>query len=201
MHFARPPIPAGRIGSVWDSEAKAKRFTFTVTNLCFEWFGASRSSIAVGDVIRQYSHREELFVWQAFWRDAADGFTVVSKEVFRFDTPIPVMTCIAAPSSETYPLQRRRNALSPFLPYGISLKELWDVTGELCTGKTVLSKGPARLAQQRWGFQGQDAIALPLIEPLATLLLKGFWFSFCFRKSWALPRPLFPGIENGGVAT
>jgi len=155
--------------------------------------------IAVGDVIRQYSHREELFVWQAFWRDAADGFTVVSKEVFRFDTPIPVMTCIAAPSSETYPLQRRRNALSPFLPYGISLKELWDVTGELCTGKTVLSKGPARLAQQRWGFQGQDAIALPLIEPLATLLLKGFWFSFCFRKSWALPRPLFPGIENGGL--
>lgn len=155
--------------------------------------------IAVGDVIRQYSHREELFVWQAFWRDAADGFTVVSKEVFRFDTPIPVMTCIAAPSSETYPLQRRRNALSPFLPYGVSLKELWDVTGELCTGKTVLSKGPARLAQQRWGFQGQDAIALPLIEPLATLLLKGFWFSFCFRKSWALPRPLFAGIENGGL--
>ena len=110
--------------------------------------------IAVGDVIRPYSHREELFVWQAFWRDAADGFTIVSKEVFRFDTPIPVVTCIGAgPSSETYPLQRRRNALSPFLPYGVSLDEFGMSQVNFALGRQFCPRGLHVLHSSVGGFR------------------------------------------------
>ena len=148
--------------------------------------------IAVSDLLAQYPHRDELFIWQSFWRDL-DGHTVVAKEVFRFDSPMPVFTCLKHTAEQPTPLRSRRHALTPFAPFGFSADDFWQREGTLLVGQTVLHTGFASLARARWGVDFSDILAISLLEPLASLLLKGQWFSTCIRSNWDLPRALFPG--------
>lgn len=150
--------------------------------------------IAANDMLSHYLHRPELHIWQAFWRDAPDLYSMIAKEVFRFDQPISCYTCHDIASGDAVPLQRRRHALSAFLPFGVSIDEVENCQGELFVEGTALQRGPAVLALQRWGDRSADTVALPLPEPLCSLLLKGKWFSICQRFAWPKPRALLPGF-------
>lgn len=150
--------------------------------------------IAANDMLSHYLHRPELHIWQAFWRDAPDLYSMIAKEVFRFDQPISCYTCHDIASGDAVPLQRRRHALSAFLPFGVSINEVENCQGELFVEGTALQRGPAVLALQRWGDRSADTLALPLPEPLCSLLLKGKWFSICQRFAWPKPRALLPGF-------
>ncbi len=150
--------------------------------------------IAANDMLSHYLHRPELHIWQAFWRDAPDLYTMIAKEVFCFDQPISCYTCHTSTGEDVVPLQRRRHALSAFLPFGVSINEVENCQGELFVEGTALQRGPAALALQRWGDRSAHTLALPLPEPLSILLLKGKWFSICQRFAWPRPQALLPGF-------
>lgn len=160
------------------------------------------AGISANDHLSAYLHREELCIWQAFWRDAADIYTVVAREIFRFDERVDVFTCQAHLTGDIMPLQKRKHALSAFLPYGVVMEDIRECQGELLVGESSVERGPMSLALNRWGCRHADALALPVPEPLCELLMKGKWFSVCQRCEWPKPRDLLPNFparnENGG---
>ena len=106
-----------------------------------------------------------------------------SKEVFAFDTPVPIFTCKAA-DSDAVPLQKRRYVLSPFEPFGVSVAEICSqAAGEWFVGRTSRCKGFALQAWNAWGSRcsQQHVLAIPVVEPIDSLILKGKWFSICLR--------------------
>ena len=51
----------------------------------------------------------------------------------------------------------------------------------------------ASFLPERWGPIKLNAFAIPVVEPISSLLLGGKWFSACQRHSWPMPGPLFAG--------
>lgn len=154
--------------------------------------------IAASDVLSQYAYRDEFHVWQLFFRDAPDLYSIVARHIFKFEKPFPIFTCTVPSASDPVPLQRRRNALSPFLPYGIELEEFLDALGHsiVTAGGAGAPREKLRLVLERWGRASDKAYAVPVIEPICEILLQGKWSTVCLRRGWATPETFFPGCHR-----
>lgn len=140
--------------------------SFTLTGLVL-----AAPGVAANDIIMSlYLHRDELCIWQAFWRDTSDVYTIVAKEIFQFDEPIPVFTCQDLSSDAgAAPMQGRKHVLSPFVPYGVSLDLIQECQGELFVGGAPLQRSVVSRVQSRWSNQGHcSQVALNLDQRLAS---------------------------------
>ena len=151
--------------------------------------------IAAEDVLSEYPAREELQIWKHFWACQGSLYTVLACECFVFQEVQDIYTYSDVRNAEPQPLRGRRNALSPFLPANCQTEHMLGLPGTLLQcggrgeGQTAMS---VRDVLARWGLELTDqTLAVPVSEPIASLLSRGFWCSIGLLGPWSLPKELF----------
>ena len=153
------------------------------------------SGIAADDVLSSYDAdaRAELDVWRQYWTSMGNLYTVLVEECFIFHQPQDVHTYVDSQYEEPRPLVGRRYPLSPFVPPRCPLPEILQLTGDLCkAGQRLAANVSVGHALGVWGLTMTGMTpAIPVAEPVASLICKGSWRSIGLLGHWALPSELF----------
>ena len=170
----------------------ATRFFVLALMLC-------RPGIASHDLFSMYEHRDELDIWREFWTGMGNMFTICVEECFVLDQALEIFTCRDARYEQPRPLSGRRHPLSPFLPTIGPAEDMLGVTGNLWQkGRQVLSCVASDVLA-RWSMSLTDCVlAVPVLEPVVSLIAKGSWASVGLLGHWFLPEyvpELFDNID------
>ena len=140
-------------------------------------------------------NRQELRTWTSYFGKDAHGYTIQSSESFIFKQPLIVHSCLREDGG-TQPLDTRNFPLAPFFPSGWKLSDLSSVQGSLQMGPSMRQECTAAFAMQRWpNPRPEGPVALPVVDPIASLIARGVWGSIGFLASWPLPCLLFAGRD------
>ena len=135
----------------------------------YEIFGlaSAKPGVALRDVLA-ICNRQELRVWNGYFKRPADGYTVQITERFIFKQPMPIHTCLRrVEGNETQPLDTRNFPLAPFVPKSLQLCDFADVAGCLRPGQPFSQECAARVALDRWlKLRAQNLVALPVLSQL-----------------------------------
>ncbi|CAE7832485.1 unnamed protein product [Symbiodinium sp. CCMP2592] len=150
--------------------------------------------ISADDLLSEYPKRSELGVWRSFWTAQGSLYTVLVKECLVFQEPQEVHTYLDVRHAEPRPLRGRPNALSPFLPSNCKPERMLNVPGVLwqCDSSSRIGNMTVQDALQRWGLELTEAsVAVPVVQPVAGLIVRGAWSSVGLLGHWTLPQELF----------
>ena len=155
----------------------------------------AKPGIAFNDVLAQCK-RQELRVWQSYFRGSGDGFTIEIQERFMFKESFTIHTGLRhSECTEAKALDSRNFPLAPFFANRLKFADLASLTGSLfindstqseqCTAATALARWP----QPRFA----RPLAFPVLDPVVSLIARGAWTSIALHNTWPLPCKLFPG--------
>ena len=150
--------------------------------------GAVASDVFTGGISQQ-----ELDVWQGYWSSLSPNFfTVNLQDVFVFDAPQQVYTHRDQRWADSRPLHGKPHPLAPFTPGGVIAEDMLALPGKLLKrGRQVSRCNVSDALEEFESPLACDLLALPVLEPVASLILKQSWQSIGMLGFWPLPRPLF----------
>ena len=154
------------------------------------------AGIAADDFISPYAARDELDMWRHFWAGMGNLFTVLIEECFIFASPQAVHTYLethGSAANQSRPLVGKAYPLSPFLMQASQAQQVLALQGDLWQfGKGHLHACTAAEACSRWGLDlTATTLAVPVVEPISSLIAQGVWQSIGLLGHWGLSHELF----------
>ncbi|CAE7694010.1 unnamed protein product [Symbiodinium sp. KB8] len=154
------------------------------------------AGVAADDFMSPYAARDELDMWRHFWAGMGNLFTVLVEECFMFTSPQAVHTYLEprGPAvNQSRPLVGKPYPLSPFMMQASQAEQVLTLQGDLWQfGRGHLLTCTAAEACRRWGLDLTAAtLAVPVVEPISSLIAQGAWQSIGLLGHWALSHELF----------
>ena len=114
-----------------------------------------------------------------------------------FDTPQRVFTYADAGSGNSRAMQGKTYPLAAFSPSDLDFSDIRALRGQVRKRDQLIRDCLASEILDHWQAPADDALlALPVLEPVASLILKGCWRSICMLGFWPTPRELFEGFPS-----
>ena len=153
----------------------------------------AKPGVVLDDVL-SVCNRQELRVWQSYFRGNS-GFTIEVQERFIFAQPLSVHACLQrAGRAETQSLDTRNFPLAVFFPKGLGWSDIEPLPGCLQPGTSSAVQCQACVALQRWQkMQHAKPLAIPVLDPIVSLIACGAWETIGYYSKWPLECALFPG--------
>ena len=150
--------------------------------------------ISADDFLSRCDHRDEMLVWKHYYATMGNLYTIDVEAMFVFNEPIPIYSFLDR-RHEPRPLKGKHTPLAPFLPV-LCKESVQCAQGQLWSqGRHLMACSPED-ALRRWALAFEDlAIAIPVTEPIASLIARGCWNSIGLLGHWNLPRSLFVGQD------